>query len=672
MQSVTEQPLDQHTPALLFFSLGPVQPYIEKARSVRDLMTGSCLLAWLTSKAIEALPDPSTQLVTPHESQIEFAQAPRLPNRFIAEISDADSQSVSDECRRKCLEAWALLCRTVRSSLQKEIQRVFADRMASGSFEELQPGTQRELELAVTEWDRLWDAQVGSREPLDRARYPFDVHTHLVRIEKNSIERIRQLVMNNRNDPRSWDWFYDLTWSLDAARKATRHIHQYVPVSEQDGSTTRVPAKCTMFGTYEQMGPADTDASRVFWEWIAGDSIHEGVQVKVARVRKRERLCALGLVKRFAWPVVLRRELQSERIEFADTATIAAGEWLELAGHAGCDVLTRASELRGEKGNEKLIWSGQWLHWPHASFDKDERECPSTIFDLIRTAKQLPGIGNIPTYYAILVLDGDKMGEKGREKNGPDAQLNLSALIGRFASQVAEVVQRYRGTLVYAGGDDVLALLPVATVLSCAIELNQKFHHIWRDSEFADSGVSAGIAVAHFKQDLRHVLKLARSAERDTKRNGRDALSLSVCRRSGQFTAAMMDWDFARDHVQHWVNGFRQKNAGTGSDRWAYALAAELPVLEGLDSCDAIRSEIRRLVGRSRASEGTIFKSSRIAVAFDAYHTMWCEPNRQPQDAGFRSLTTEARNQVLRQRAIRGFVTICQTASFLARGRDES
>src|SRR6202035_1604331 len=38
--------------ALLTFALGPVQPFIAAARTVRDLWTGSYLLSWLTFAAM--------------------------------------------------------------------------------------------------------------------------------------------------------------------------------------------------------------------------------------------------------------------------------------------------------------------------------------------------------------------------------------------------------------------------------------------------------------------------------------------------------------------------------------------------------------------------------------------------------------------------------------------
>ena len=43
---------DTQRDAFLAFSLGPVQTFIAAARTVRDLWTGSYVLAWLTWQAI--------------------------------------------------------------------------------------------------------------------------------------------------------------------------------------------------------------------------------------------------------------------------------------------------------------------------------------------------------------------------------------------------------------------------------------------------------------------------------------------------------------------------------------------------------------------------------------------------------------------------------------------
>ena len=108
-----------------------------------------------------------------------------------------------------------------------------------------------------------------------------------------------------------------LGW-LSEARRTVRHVPDYHP-------TGNVPPKCSLLGTYEQMGPANLGQSREFWDAVAMDP-----PFGRGWIRYREQLCAVSLVKRFAWPAFLARELglDLEEGRFADTATVAAACWL--------------------------------------------------------------------------------------------------------------------------------------------------------------------------------------------------------------------------------------------------------------------------------------------------------------------------------------------------------
>ena len=61
-----------------------------------------------------------------------------------------------------------------------------------------------------------------------------------------------------------------------------------------------------------------------------------------------------------------------------------------------------------------------------------------------------------------------RFGEKSEEK-GQSLQSLISEALAQFALGTApERVDRYDGELIYSGGDDVLAMLPTVSVLSCA------------------------------------------------------------------------------------------------------------------------------------------------------------------------------------------------------------
>lgn len=244
---------------------------------------------------------------------------------------------------------------------------------------------------------------------------------------------------------------------------------------------------------------------------------------------------------------------------------------------------------------------------------------------------------------------------------GPALHAALSEALANFALHfVPNIIQKHHGTLIYAGGDDVLALLPTSQALACALELRQTFQKDWDDERErllpgASATVSAGLAVVHYKEDLRFALNQARKAEKAAKHAGRDALQIMVCRRSGEHSSALCPWEYV-ETVSKWVEAF-QNNA---SDRWAYHLAAELPTLRGLDR-GAMQAEIRRQVNRAeKPTREQLGEKERtagdvIASQFDGYYQAVVNERRKFDAA----------------RALSQFVILCQAASFLARGREQ-
>ncbi len=228
--------------------------------------------------------------------------------------------------------------------------------------------------------------------------------------------------------------------------------------------------------------------------------------------------------------------------------------------------------------------------------------------------------------------------------------------------------------MIYAGGDDVLALLPAQTALACASQLRETFRKNWeRDAGGRErllmgrrATVSAGLAVVHYKEDLRFALETARKAEKAAKNAGRDALQITVCRRSGEHATALCPWEFAGE-VDRWVQIFTRD----ASDRWAYHLREEAETLSALD-VGAMQAEIQRQIGRAEQLTKRLFGEGqenkdaagrRLVAAFDEYRSATKPPPADDQPPQRRFATDgEAFSQ---------FITLCQTASFLARGRDE-
>jgi CRISPR-associated protein Cmr2 len=230
-------------------------------------------------------------------------------------------------------------------------------------------------------------------------------------------------------------------------------------------------------------------------------------------------------------------------------------------------------------------------------------------------------------------------------------------------------VAEHAGALIYAGGDDVMALLPTETVLACARDLDRAFRGDPAGNGNAAAGyyqlegrdllmmgprasVSVGIAVVHYKEDLRVALKLARAAEKAAKDFGRNAVSLTIARRSGEHAHAALGWDSVNE-LSNAVRAFHD-----ASDRWAYRMRELLPVFQdGGPPEAAFLAELRRQIARAddeatrKLQVDAFYKRLRAASDAERLGTRATEP--WPDTA-------------------KRLITLWQSASFLARGRDVS
>ncbi len=151
--------------------------------------------------------------------------------------------------------------------------------------------------------------------------------------------------------------------------------------------------------------------------------------------------------------------------------------------------------------------------------------------------KQL-GIARPDPYYALLHADGDHMGQTIDHfaEQGYEQHQQLSRKLDTFARGVRDIVKKHEGALVYSGGDDVLAFLPLHTVLQCAKELAKDFHtklSAFQYEKDKSPSLSVGIAIVHHLHPLSDALNIARAAEKKAKDAGRNALALTVNKRSG-------------------------------------------------------------------------------------------------------------------------------------------
>ncbi|MFO0649319.1 MAG: type III-B CRISPR-associated protein Cas10/Cmr2 [Polyangiales bacterium] len=604
---------------------------------------------------------------------------PAIPNRFVAIVPSEHAKALGDEAVTAARDAWE----KIAGKVYDHISDTLGDDAAWAGAWDAQVKGYWEFRSAVLPRKALQENPALRRELLgDR----FFGRAEVVSKLRDYIDPSHRPGYLAEQDPVSrWGGDLAILAKIADAQREVAHFSKGSPQS-------MVPPKCTLMGDFEQIGPAEFSASQRFWEHAQGS-----LKVGGFRLRRGERLSAIGLIKRFWVPTHLASEWSFKPTEtrLDDTATVAARVWLR---EAGIDV-----DQERRKNRE---WNGQWILSATAderdTSDEDgddpldllEADCPLELGNTLREAKKRLKRAP-PRYLAVLHFDGDHLGRWLKGELGPTVRAclhpktlayfvergralgrerDLEALLGtvrplspvRHASlsdallrfsvdAVPRIVADHDGELVYAGGDDVIALLPLERALACANAIRRAY------SEEAYMGrnatASAGLSVMHARSSLRGALDAARAAEKAAKGAGRDALGLAVLRRSGEHARVVMPWTGEKgDAVGAFVEALDAQRArfveGEAGDRWVYKLRAETAVLRGLED-DAFRAEMRRLIGRTEGADATL--ATQIESLAERYASWW----RTRKDAPAGESWQES------------FCVLVQSASFMARGGDE-
>jgi CRISPR-associated protein Cmr2 len=102
------------------------------------------------------------------------------------------------------------------------------------------------------------------------------------------------------------------------------------------------------------------------------------------------------------------------------------------------------------------------------------------------------------------------------------------------------------GQLIYAGGDDVVCLVPADAALEVAAQLREAFQKATKKTSSTDKkpDASVGIAIAHIHSPLQDLIREAQRAEKRAKNEGpRPAFSVTLMKRSGEISHWTAQWD---------------------------------------------------------------------------------------------------------------------------------
>jgi len=233
-------------------------------------------------------------------------------------------------------------------------------------------------------------------------------------------------------------------------------------------------------------------------------------------------------------------------------------------------------------------------------------------------------------YVAVIAMDGDQMGKwmdgERRLSGVPDLQghqKEFSKRLANFSKECGKIVEKFSGQLIYAGGDDVLAIVPATEALDCAKSLRKLFKECVRhDTKDVPADVSCGIAVAHKKYPLQSMVREAHRAEHRAKEDyERGAFAFSLLKRGGETVWWGGKWDDggACDLFKKYCeirNDSERERGGNFyiSSRFPYALAGYLApyalekygeIAHGLNVADLIKAELKTALERQTLRAST-------------------------------------------------------------------
>jgi CRISPR-associated protein Cmr2 len=261
------------------------------------------------------------------------------------------------------------------------------------------------------------------------------------------------------------------------------------------------------------------------------------------RIREGEQLDVVGLVKRVAGGTQ----------PYPSVARIAADPWVRgnKDEPAFKELITACQELPQRvlhRLDEQVfpqfkdfpfegtaVYVSRHHEWEE-EIDQEDRLSIGDIQDALERLSQ-PN-----PYLAVLVADGDKMGAAISALSSPHEHQEFSRTLAGFATEARKIVNDHSGVLVYAGGDDVLAFLPVDTCLDCARKLHDDFGQ--RLAKYGKPTLSVGIAIGHFMENLEDLLEYGRAAEKAAKKvEGKNALAVHLHKRGGAPIQIASSWE---------------------------------------------------------------------------------------------------------------------------------
>lgn len=620
---------------IMVFSITPVQGFIGKSRKLRDYWTSSVLLSWLAFEGIKWVmenlgPDhiiyPSLidqALVKEYlkkeylknECKIEKIndiflnnnnKIASFPNKFLFLIPFNYASEIAEEIEKHIKSKWA----EINNLVLEELANKLKNNVDESGIEHIKSMFNRQNSHF---WDIQWaTSRILEKKDIDDINIGGGIKDLLseknYKAQSELLNIFLKMIKNKENYEKSGKGIlYSSTHSLCQSALAVQKTIKTVERQPEPGE------KCQMCGEFEVVHDKKYQNNitanqykndiKNFWENLSN---RFGKQ----NIKENEKLCSICLTKRIAYMALQNQNKDSEK------------------GHKK-HILYSAFKEAENFPSTTYISLYNYFKANGIVNEQDKLEIAQQIYENedIQT-------DNRDRYYAILLMDGDLMGKlvngetiastwesimhpdivekiKNNKLEGdynvlwqeifnkeniqrrlvtPSIHAAISESLGDFALYgVAPIVEKkYDGRLIYAGGDDVCAVLPIDNALQAAKEIQEYYISSFRmikkinknDKENKEEiegiesielkkdekwlpeigklsvnlgmgeniTISAGILLCHHKENLSEMIKRAHELldNKAKKEGGRNAVAIELRKRSGGSRYFKSKWNDER------------------------------------------------------------------------------------------------------------------------------
>lgn len=446
---------------LLQISIGPIQEFIASARRTSDLWYGSKILSDISKEVAKSIQGDGKDLIFPNKEQIkdDNENTANISNIILAEIEIPQGKQTQAE---------------------KMVQEIYKDAENAGEKKWKELANLKFLEDAIKQ---------NIRDNIDMELFNTQI--------KDAIEFYAAAVPISNDD---YQEARKKLVRIFAGRKALRNFEQSkgknIPKSSLDGRRESVLKK---------------------------DFNIQGI-IKSKELKNSEQLCAIGLIKR----------INGLEQRYPSVARITADYWIRQVKDSSefikfketCENLGLKKIRKSSQSNyyDDFPFDGSFLfedRYPQLKeegyIDDDKEKELKKCLNAFKEKSFKKKYGTIYPYFAIIQADGDKMGAFISSIQKKEDHKDFSRILADFSKEVKGIVEKYHGVCVYAGGDDVLAFLPLDCALDCARELRNEFFKEEKNTK--KPTLSVGISIGHFMEPLEDLRDYANRAEKLAKNN---------------------------------------------------------------------------------------------------------------------------------------------------------